>query len=139
MCNAPSSLQDCLYFLKYYKAVFMVLENDQNGAENEGIFVQTRHPSPWRRQVFAIKVDFLHLDEGVLRIGEGLLHLGEPETFLLLLSLSLPRRTTSPWHRHFFTWVKQCLLPGSSFLLFFPLLCFLFFNTCITHICEGLV
>ena len=81
----------------------MVLENDQNGAENEGIFVPNQHSSPRRRQVSAIKVDFLRLGEGVLRLGKGVLRLGEglhlgeglirlsePKAVLHLGSLSSP-------------------------------------------------
>ena len=76
--------------IKITSIAFMVLENDQNGAENEGIFVPNRHPLPRRRQVSAIKVNFLRLGEGVLCLGKGLLRLGELEAVLHIGSLSSP-------------------------------------------------
>ena len=110
----------------------MVLENDQNGAENEGIFVPTRHPSPRRRRVYAIKMDFLLFDKGVLRLGEGILRLQAAFLGLCLRlgeALPSPLRSSSPRRRLALPWRTQGLCSSVfGFLLFLPSSLFAFLS-----------
>ena len=115
-------------------------KNDQNRAENEGIFVPTQHPSPWQRHVETInKPEAFDLQDAPLRLGEGLLRLGlglrlgKPEAFYFFI-------LASPHQSSLFALAKKCLWCRFYFLALFALIfaCFTF-KTCKTHTDEGLV
>ena len=159
MCKTSKLSPRLLFSKNITNQVFIALDNDQSGAENEAIFVPNQTSFALERHGSEIKVGFLRLGKGVLYLGEGLrlygglLRLGarplpccdssftsvNPRLDSSLLQLRLGEALSLHWQ----TVSPRRSSASEAVFLFFVFFAFFFdcftFKTCKTHTDEGLV